>query len=162
MLNWGREERWVAEGSTMTDGAKWAKATREVKRAGEFCERFVGSIRRKLLEGILIVNAAHAGRVLGEYEAHFNTHRPHLSLGQAVPLRALPSVPADPAAAAIRRDRLVAVVGFRAPTWSGSDLSESARVVTRCSTAESGFRATGVAGAHFYGKAVEPARLTIR
>jgi putative transposase len=74
--------------------------------ANAICERFVGSIRRELLDRILIVNAAHAGRVLGEYEAHFNTHRPHRSLGQAAPLRALPSVPADPAVAVIRRDRL--------------------------------------------------------
>ena len=45
-------------------------------------------------------------RVLREYETHFNTHRPHRSLGQAAPLRALPPVPADPDAAVIRRDRL--------------------------------------------------------
>ena len=74
--------------------------------ANAICERFVGSIRRELLDRILIVNAAHARRALGEYEAHFNTHRPHRSLGQAAPLRALPSVPADPTAAVIRRDRL--------------------------------------------------------
>jgi putative transposase len=74
--------------------------------ANAICERFVGSIRPELLDRILIVNVAHARRVLGEYEDHFNTHRPHRSLGQAAPLRALPSVPADPTAAVIRRDRL--------------------------------------------------------
>src|SRR5450631_2139531 len=74
--------------------------------ANAICERFVGSIRRELLDRILIVNAAHARRVLGEYEAHFNTHRPHRSLGQAAPLRALPSVPAELAVAVIRRDRI--------------------------------------------------------
>lgn len=36
--------------------------------ANAICERFVGSIRRELLDRILIVNAAHAHRVLGEYE----------------------------------------------------------------------------------------------
>jgi putative transposase len=74
--------------------------------ANAICERFVGSVRRELLDRILIVTAAHARLVLGEYEAHFNTRRPHRSLGQAAPLRALASVPADPTAAVIRRDRL--------------------------------------------------------
>jgi len=64
--------------------------------ANAICERFVGSMRRELLDRILIVNTAHARMVLGEYEAHFNNHRPHRSRGQAAPLRALPSVPADP------------------------------------------------------------------
>ena len=82
------------------------KIPARVPVANAICERFVGSIRRELLDRILIVNAAHARKVLGEYEAHFNTHRPHRSLGQAAPLRALPSVPADPTAAVIRRDRL--------------------------------------------------------
>jgi putative transposase len=70
--------------------------------ANAISERFVGSVRCR----ILIVSAAHATRVLGEYEAHFNTPRPHGSLGQAAPLRALPSVPANPTTAVSRRDRL--------------------------------------------------------
>jgi transposase InsO family protein len=74
--------------------------------ANAICERFVGSIRRELLDRILIVNTTHARRVLREYETHFNTHPPHRSLGQAAPLRALPSAPADPDATVIRRDRL--------------------------------------------------------
>jgi putative transposase len=75
-------------------------------RANAICERFVGSVRRELLDRILIVNAPHARRVLREYEVHFNTHRPHRSLSQAAPLRALPSVSADQTATVVRRDRL--------------------------------------------------------
>jgi len=74
--------------------------------ANAICERFVASIRRELLDRILIVNATHARTVLGEYEAHFNTHRPHRSPGQAAPLRALPPVPAHPNTAVTRHDRL--------------------------------------------------------
>jgi putative transposase len=78
----------------------------QVPVANALCERFAGSIRRELLDRILIVNAAHARRMLGEYERHFTTHRPHRSLSQATPLRALPSAPADPTATVIRRDRI--------------------------------------------------------
>ncbi|GAA3469262.1 hypothetical protein GCM10018965_038150 [Nonomuraea roseola] len=54
---------------------------------------------------MLIVNARHLRRVLAAYEAHFNQHRPHRSLGQAAPLRASPaSVGVD--IEVIRRDRL--------------------------------------------------------
>ncbi len=74
--------------------------------ANAICERFVGSVRRELLDRILIVNTAHARSVMHEYEEHFNTHRPHRALKQAAPLRPLPHVPADPTATVIRRDRL--------------------------------------------------------
>jgi hypothetical protein len=74
--------------------------------ANAICERFVGSIRRELLDRILIVNTSHARTVLRKYETHFNTHRPHRSLSQAAPLRALPPVPAGPDATVTRRDRL--------------------------------------------------------
>ena len=75
-------------------------------RANAICERFVGSVRRELLDRILIVNAAHARAALGEYETHFNAHRPHRALGQAAPLRPLPPVAADPTATVVRHDRL--------------------------------------------------------
>ncbi len=75
-------------------------------RANAICERFVGGVRRELLDRILIVNIAHARAVLSEYESHFNTHRPHRALKQAAPLRPLPPVPADPTATVVRRDRL--------------------------------------------------------
>jgi putative transposase len=44
------------------------------------CERFVGRICRELLDRILIVNAAHARKALGEHEVHLSTRRPHRSL----------------------------------------------------------------------------------
>ncbi|MGI5491025.1 hypothetical protein [Microtetraspora malaysiensis] len=58
-----------------------------------------------ILDRILIVNARHLRRVLAIYEAHFNEHRPHRSLGQAGPLRALPDRGEDDIKV-IRRDRL--------------------------------------------------------
>jgi putative transposase len=68
-------------------------------------ERWVGSVRRELLDRILIINAAHLRKALYEYESHFNGHRPHRALNQASPLRALPD-PIGDDVRVIRRDRL--------------------------------------------------------
>jgi putative transposase len=59
-------------------------------RANAIAERFVGSIRRELLDRILIINQRHADAVLRQWERHYNDRRPHRALGQAAPLRPLP------------------------------------------------------------------------
>jgi transposase InsO family protein len=43
-------------------------------RANAIAERFVGSIRRELLDRILIVNQRHAAWVLRQYEHHYVRH----------------------------------------------------------------------------------------
>ena len=58
----------------------------QAPRANAIAERFVGTIRRELLDRILIINQRHATAVLREYERHYNNHRPHRTLGQAAPL----------------------------------------------------------------------------
>ena len=59
-------------------------------RANAIAERFVGTIRRELLDHLLIINQRHAAAVLHEFEHHYNGHRPHRTLGQAAPSRPLP------------------------------------------------------------------------
>jgi transposase len=59
-------------------------------RANAIAERFVGTIRRELLDRLLIINQRHAAAVLREFQRHYNDHRPHRSLGQAAPARPLP------------------------------------------------------------------------
>ena len=59
-------------------------------RANAIAERFVGTVRRELLDRILIINQRHATAVLREFESHYNDHRPHRTLGQAAPARPLP------------------------------------------------------------------------
>ena len=75
-------------------------------RANAIAERFVGTIRRELLDRILIINQRHAAAVLGEYEHHYNSHRPHRTLGQAAPLRPLPQPTTSETNTVRRRDRL--------------------------------------------------------
>jgi putative transposase len=75
-------------------------------RANAIAERFVGTIRRELLDRILIINQRHATAALRQYELHYNGHRPHRTLGQAAPLRPLPHRPSTEIPNVRRRDRL--------------------------------------------------------
>ena len=75
-------------------------------RANAIAERFVGSIRRELLDRTLIINQRHATTALSEYQDHDNDHRPHRTLGQAAPLRPLPQPTTNETNAIRRRDRL--------------------------------------------------------
>ena len=89
-----------------------AAAVRTIKtpvrapRANAIAERFVGTIRRELLDRTLIINHRHAATVLAEYQHHYNNHRPHRTLGQAAPLRPLPQRTTSEANTVRRRDRL--------------------------------------------------------
>jgi putative transposase len=75
-------------------------------RANAIAERFVGTIRRELLDRILIINQRHATGVLRRYEHHYNDHRPHRARGQAAPLRPLPQRATSQTSGIRRRDRL--------------------------------------------------------
>jgi putative transposase len=57
-------------------------------RANGICERMIGTLRRELLDRILVVNERHLRRILTIYLHHFNTARPHRTLGQLTPAQA--------------------------------------------------------------------------
>jgi len=57
-------------------------------RANAICERMIGTLRRELLDRILIVNERHLRQILTVYLHHFNTARPHRTLGQLAPVQA--------------------------------------------------------------------------
>jgi transposase InsO family protein len=75
-------------------------------RANAIAERFVGSVRREVLDRILIINQRQAATVLDEYQHHYNSHRPHRTLGQAAPLRPLPQPTTSETNTVRRHDRL--------------------------------------------------------
>jgi hypothetical protein len=57
-------------------------------RANAICERLIGTLRRELLDRILIVNERHLRRILTVYLHHFNEGRPHRTLRQLSPAQA--------------------------------------------------------------------------
>jgi hypothetical protein len=63
-------------------------------------------VRRECLDRILIVSRTHLERVLREYVAYYNTHRPHRALEQQPPLVETAPVSAhDHESQVRRRDR---------------------------------------------------------
>ncbi|MEZ0074122.1 integrase core domain-containing protein [Planotetraspora sp. GP83] len=88
-----------------TEGIRVLLTAPQAPQMNAIMERWVGSVRREILDRILIMNAAHLRTVLANYETYFNEHRPHRALNQASPLRALPD-PIDADITVTRRDRL--------------------------------------------------------
>jgi putative transposase len=60
----------------------------QAPRANAVCERMIGTLRRELFDRLLIVNEHHLRRVLTEYLIHYNTARPHRTLGHLPPAQA--------------------------------------------------------------------------
>ena len=73
------------------------------------CERMIGTLRRELLDRLLIVDEHHLRRVLTEYLRHYNAARPHRALGQLTPAQAgtHPPEPIDLADHWIRRKQVL-------------------------------------------------------
>jgi transposase InsO family protein len=88
-----------------SEGIRILLSAPQAPRMNAIMERWVGSVRREILDRVLIINATHLRTVLAEYQTHFNYHRPHRALDQASPLRALPE-PIDADIKVICRDRL--------------------------------------------------------
>jgi len=78
-------------------------------RANAYAERWVGAVRRELLDRMLILGGRQLRAVLAEYVDHYNSHRPHRALEQAPPLG-----PAE-SAAVLSAGRVVRVNGGRKP-----------------------------------------------
>ncbi|MHC4101874.1 MAG: integrase core domain-containing protein, partial [Planctomycetota bacterium] len=61
-------------------------------------ERFVGSVRRELLDHVVVLGEDHLRRLLREYVDYYNAERVHTSIGDAPAGRALEHRPSSDAA----------------------------------------------------------------
>ena len=68
-----------------TEGVKVLKTPVRTPVANTFAERWIGSIRRELLDRTIIWNRRQLERLVVDYIAHHNEHRPHQSLNQRPP-----------------------------------------------------------------------------
>jgi len=75
-------------------------------RANAICERWIGSARRECTDRLLIAGRRHLHHTLSEYVVHYNTHRPHRTLGQRPPDGKSHITPAGDNIRVLRRDRL--------------------------------------------------------
>ena len=72
-----------------SEGIRILRTPVRAPQANAIAERWIGTLRRELLDRILILNRRHLEHVLAEYTTHFNQHRPHRALQHAAPLRPL-------------------------------------------------------------------------
>jgi putative transposase len=93
-----------------SDGIRILPTPMQAPRANAIAERWIGTIRRELLDRMLIVRRQQLATVLTEYVRHYNDHRPHRALRQAPPLQDVP--PPAPAAGVriVRVDRLAGLI----------------------------------------------------
>jgi putative transposase len=68
-----------------TAGTRIVRTAVQVPRMNAICERLVGTLRRELLDRVLILGEQHLHAVLTRYQAHYNTARPHQGFAQHVP-----------------------------------------------------------------------------
>jgi putative transposase len=96
----------VFDAVVTSEGIRILRTPVRAPRANAIAERWIGTLRRELLDRILIFNRRHLEHVLAEYTTHFNLHRPHRALLHAAPLRPLPPPSSQPDLRIRRRDRL--------------------------------------------------------
>jgi putative transposase len=68
-----------------SEGIRVIKAPVRAPKARAHAERWVGTVRRELLDRLLILGRRHLQYVLASYVLHYNEHRPHRSLAQRPP-----------------------------------------------------------------------------
>jgi transposase InsO family protein len=87
-------------------GVRIRKTPVQAPQANAIAERWIASARRECLDRMLITSERHLRLVLGEYAAHYNTHRPHRTLNQNPPAGRQDPPAAGTSTRVLRQDRL--------------------------------------------------------
>jgi len=90
-----------------TEGFKILKTPVRTPVANTFAERWIGSIRRELLDRTIIWNRTQLERLVRDYIDHHNQHRPHQSLQQRppAPVYEPPEIPPPATVTVLRTSR---------------------------------------------------------
>ncbi|MBP2477741.1 transposase InsO family protein [Crossiella equi] len=90
------------------DDLRISKSAPQAPRMNAHCERAIGTLRRELLDHILITGESHARHVLKTYEDHHNRHRPHQARDQLPPeAQQHPTAAHDPGTLRVLRTRIL-------------------------------------------------------
>ena len=73
-----------------TEGLKILRTPVRVPVANAFAERWIGTLRRELLDRTIIWNQRQLEHLVTDYIDHYNAHRPHRSLNQRPPASTKP------------------------------------------------------------------------
>ncbi|HEY5870872.1 MAG TPA: integrase core domain-containing protein [Candidatus Tectomicrobia bacterium] len=66
-------------------GLRVLKSPPQSPQANALCERLIGTLRRECFDFLIPLSAHHVRRILREWVPHYNTSRPHMSLGPGIP-----------------------------------------------------------------------------
>ncbi len=104
----GRETKFTAAFDVVfaAEGIRVLRIPVRAPRANADAERWVGTVRREVLNRMLIFGCRQLPAMLVEYVDHCNGHRPDRALGQAPPLGPAEPPVILPAGRVVRRDRL--------------------------------------------------------
>src|SRR5436305_3383247 len=97
---------WFGRGSCAL-GYRSVEITRTCAHCKCFCERLIGSIRRECLDYVIPLSGSHLRRTLREWVNHYNTGRPHQSLGPGIPDQVEQKSPANGEMETISKGRLI-------------------------------------------------------
>jgi putative transposase len=73
------------DASLKSFGLSILKTPYKSPQANAFCERLIGTFRRECLDFMIPFSEGHVRQILRSWSAHYNSGRPHSSLGPGVP-----------------------------------------------------------------------------